>query len=181
MPAPSSTTRSRRAPPSTRSTATDCAPASRLFSISSFSADAGRSTTSPAAIWLTRSSGRDRMTPTRGMLHWRGTNPAERALRKERHEPTTSTRGAADSGSRGQSAPSRTAALAVPLFRGGTPRDAARDLHPRRHPLAGPRQAGALHVVRRDLAHRGRALFPLQGLRSNVAARRGARGLGRPL
>jgi hypothetical protein len=33
------------------------APASRLFSSSSFTTDAGRSTTSPAAIWLTSCTG----------------------------------------------------------------------------------------------------------------------------
>ncbi len=41
------------------------APASRLFSSSSFSTEAGRSTTSPAAIWLTSSSGSARMAPMR--------------------------------------------------------------------------------------------------------------------
>ena len=63
MPAPSSATRMRRMPPSARSTETDCAPASRLFSTSSFSAEAGRSTTSPAAIWFTSSSGSARIWP----------------------------------------------------------------------------------------------------------------------
>ncbi len=37
------------------------APASRLFSISSLTTEAGRSTTSPAAIWLTSWAGSWRM------------------------------------------------------------------------------------------------------------------------
>src|SRR5205085_8213811 len=64
IPAPSSATRMRRTPPSTSSTATETAPASRLFSSNSFKAAAGRSTTSPAAIWLTKSSGRFRIRRT---------------------------------------------------------------------------------------------------------------------
>src|SRR5436190_14427110 len=43
------------------------APASRLFSSNSFSTEAGRSTTSPAAIWLTSSSGSTRMAVTRAV------------------------------------------------------------------------------------------------------------------
>ena len=54
MPTPSSVTRTSAAPPSRRSTATAEAPASSAFSTSSLAADAGRSTTSPAAILLTR-------------------------------------------------------------------------------------------------------------------------------
>jgi len=46
--------------------AAERAPASRLFSTSSLSAEAGRSTTSPAAIWFTRSSGRARIRPMGG-------------------------------------------------------------------------------------------------------------------
>src|SRR3954452_1955581 len=65
IPAPSSSTCTRRTPPSSRVTAILVAPASRLFSSSSFSTDAGRSTTSPAAIWDTRSCGRTRMALTR--------------------------------------------------------------------------------------------------------------------
>lgn len=60
-PAPSSSTCTRLVPPASSVTWIDCAPASRLFSSSSFSTEAGRSTTSPAAIWLIRSSGRMRM------------------------------------------------------------------------------------------------------------------------
>src|SRR4051794_3267702 len=40
------------------------APASMAFSTSSLTTDAGRSTTSPAAIWLARSAGRREMRPT---------------------------------------------------------------------------------------------------------------------
>ena len=47
-----------RRPPSRTSTRISVAPASRLFSISSLTADAGRSTTSPAAIWLATSGER---------------------------------------------------------------------------------------------------------------------------
>ena len=54
IPTPSSATRSSAAPPSRRSTRMDRAAASTAFSTSSFTADAGRSTTSPAAILLTR-------------------------------------------------------------------------------------------------------------------------------
>src|SRR3954468_12484599 len=65
IPAPSSSTCTRRTPPSSRVTAILVAPASRLFSSSSFSTDAGRSTTSPAAIWDTRSCASTRMALTR--------------------------------------------------------------------------------------------------------------------
>ena len=44
-------------PPSRTSTRTRCAPASSAFSTSSFTTEAGRSTTSPAAIWSTSVSG----------------------------------------------------------------------------------------------------------------------------
>src|SRR5690606_15929174 len=58
MPLPLSRMRIRRTPPSSSSMSTRVAPASRAFSTSSFTTEAGRSTTSPAAIWLTRMSGR---------------------------------------------------------------------------------------------------------------------------
>ena len=58
MPPPLSSTWMRAMPPASRSTWTSVAPESRLFSRSSFSTEAGRSTTSPAAIWLIRRSGR---------------------------------------------------------------------------------------------------------------------------
>ncbi len=63
MPAPSSSTCTRFAPPSSSVTVTAVAPASRLFSSSSFSTEAGRSTTSPAAIWLTSRSDSSRIKP----------------------------------------------------------------------------------------------------------------------
>jgi hypothetical protein len=64
MPQPSSATRIRPTPPRSISTITAFAPASRLFSTSSFTTLAGRSTTSPAATWLARISGK---TFTKGM------------------------------------------------------------------------------------------------------------------
>src|SRR5579864_380898 len=63
MPEPSSTMRMRRRPPVSISMRKDVAPASREFSKSSFTTDAGRSTTSPAAILLATWSGRTRMRP----------------------------------------------------------------------------------------------------------------------
>ena len=55
----------RRMPPSSSVILMVRAPASTLFSRSSFRTEAGRSTTSPAAIWLTRSCGSTRMALTR--------------------------------------------------------------------------------------------------------------------
>ena len=55
IPSPSSTTRMRAVPPCSISTLTRVAPASSAFSTSSFTTLAGRSTTSPAAIWFARS------------------------------------------------------------------------------------------------------------------------------
>ena len=52
IPTPSSRTFTRRAPPPSISTSIRVAPASTLFSTSSLTTDAGRSTASPAAIWL---------------------------------------------------------------------------------------------------------------------------------
>jgi hypothetical protein len=57
MPPPSSTMRIWRTPPSSSWTEMLRAPASMPFSSSSFTTEAGRSTTSPAAIWLMRRSG----------------------------------------------------------------------------------------------------------------------------
>ena len=54
MPAPSSTTRISRRPPPSSTISIRRAPASSAFSTSSFTADAGRSTTSPAAMRSTR-------------------------------------------------------------------------------------------------------------------------------
>src|SRR6056297_387931 len=61
MPPPSSVMRIRRSPPPSISIRIRRAPASRLFSASSLTTEAGRSMTSPAAIWLTRCAGRPRM------------------------------------------------------------------------------------------------------------------------
>jgi hypothetical protein len=61
MPPPSSRTRTRRMPPSSSSISMRLAPASSAFSTSSLTTDEGRSTTSPAAIWLIRVSGRRRI------------------------------------------------------------------------------------------------------------------------
>ena len=61
MPLPLSATRMRLTPPAARSTSICVAPASSAFSSSSFSAAAGRSTTSPAAIWLISRSGSARI------------------------------------------------------------------------------------------------------------------------
>src|SRR5271154_6991848 len=52
MPQPSSITRIRRLPPDSVSIRIERAPASSAFSSSSFTTEAGRSTTSPAAIFL---------------------------------------------------------------------------------------------------------------------------------
>ncbi len=57
MPPPSSRTMISDCPPLSSATSTVVAPASRLFSTSSLTTLAGRSTTSPAAIWLRRSAG----------------------------------------------------------------------------------------------------------------------------
>src|SRR5687768_15330562 len=65
MPLPSSCTRTNERPPPSISTATPAAPASSAFSTSSLTTEAGRSTTSPAAILLTRSPG-SRWTRIRG-------------------------------------------------------------------------------------------------------------------
>jgi len=50
-------------PASSAETSTREAPASTAFSMSSFRTDAGRSTTSPAAIWFARCSSSARMIP----------------------------------------------------------------------------------------------------------------------
>ena len=57
MPEPSSLTTIRVFPPCSSSTRTCWAPASMEFSTSSFTTEAGRSTTSPAAIWFATASG----------------------------------------------------------------------------------------------------------------------------
>ena len=57
MPLPLSMTWTRVRPPSVTTTCTLVAPASIAFSTSSFTTDAGRCTTSPAAIWFATESG----------------------------------------------------------------------------------------------------------------------------
>jgi hypothetical protein len=62
MPQPSSVTRISVLPPSAMSTWMRPAPASSAFSTSSFTAEAGRSTTSPAAMRLIAASSSCRIT-----------------------------------------------------------------------------------------------------------------------
>src|SRR3954465_1403072 len=57
IPSPSSSTRISFLPPSSTAMLMRRAPASSAFSTSSLTTEAGRSTTSPAAIWLARSEG----------------------------------------------------------------------------------------------------------------------------
>ena len=61
MPQPLSSTEIRRTPPASSRTVIWVAPASSALSTSSRTTEAGRSTTSPAAIWLISSSGSSRM------------------------------------------------------------------------------------------------------------------------
>ena len=75
IPYPSSAIAIRALPPPSSCTSTCEAPASSAFSISSLTTDAGRSTTSPAAIWLTRVSGRRWMRDMEG-----GRNRVEASL-----------------------------------------------------------------------------------------------------
>jgi hypothetical protein len=58
MPQPSSVIEMRLTPPSSSRIRSVCAPASSAFSSNSLTTEAGRSTTSPAAIWLISRSGR---------------------------------------------------------------------------------------------------------------------------
>src|ERR1019366_7428303 len=69
-------------PPFSRSTSITVAPASIAFSTSSFTTEAGRSTTSPAAIWLMRSEGRRWMWGTGGLSQFEHNLP-ERLARFE--------------------------------------------------------------------------------------------------
>src|SRR5204863_5470005 len=64
MPWPSSSTRISFLPPSSTAMTMRRAPASSAFSTSSLTTEAGRSTTSPAAIWLARSGGSRWILPT---------------------------------------------------------------------------------------------------------------------
>ncbi len=61
MPRPSSSIEISRTPPAASRTVTCVAPASSALSSSSRTTEAGRSTTSPAAIWLISSSGSSRI------------------------------------------------------------------------------------------------------------------------
>ena len=72
MPLPSSRTRMSARPPSSPAPSTERAPASRAFSTSSFTTDAGRSTTSPAAIWSATAGGRTAMRDTGEGLEFDG-------------------------------------------------------------------------------------------------------------
>jgi hypothetical protein len=65
MPHPLSSTRISFLPPWTMETEILVLPASMLFSINSFTTAEGRSTTSPAAIWLQRISGNIDILPIR--------------------------------------------------------------------------------------------------------------------
>src|SRR6267378_2435069 len=78
MPSPSSSTRMSFLPPSSTVTAIRRAPASIEFSTSSLMTEAGRSTTSPAAIWLARSTGSWWILPIRS-------NPALAVEQREHH------------------------------------------------------------------------------------------------
>ena len=78
MPAPSSLTRIRLLPPSAISIRIVRAPASSAFSTSSFTTDAGRSTTSPAAIWSATWGGRIAMVVTAARLRWKAPSRARR-------------------------------------------------------------------------------------------------------
>src|SRR6478609_5425581 len=66
MPSPSSRTRISAVPPRSVSISMRVAPASMAFSTSSLTTEAGRSTTSPAAIWSMRWDGRTRIGMCRG-------------------------------------------------------------------------------------------------------------------
>ncbi len=80
IPAPSSATRTSSMPPVSMSTRMRRPPASSAFSSSSLTTLAGRSTTSPAAIWLARSSGRRRMVVTALRCSgWPGPRPRSRS------------------------------------------------------------------------------------------------------
>ena len=61
MPTPLSSTLIRRTPPANKRTVMSVAPASKALSTNSRTTEAGRSTTSPAAIWLMSSSGSSRI------------------------------------------------------------------------------------------------------------------------
>src|SRR5262249_1339743 len=74
LPSPSSSTRTSFLPPSSMWIASRRAPASTAFSTSSLMTEAGRSTTSPAAIWLASSGERRLILPIRGAMQLRSKN-----------------------------------------------------------------------------------------------------------
>jgi len=71
MPQPSSVTWINPRPPASSATSIRVAPASIAFSTSSLTTDAGRSTTSPAAMRLATASGRRRMAGMSGLYRLR--------------------------------------------------------------------------------------------------------------
>ncbi len=178
MPEPSSATRSRRTPPSDSSTAIDWAPASRLFSSSSLRAEAGRSTTSPAAIWFTNSSGRGRIWATGNVTLAPRTYGSHRHAAKGAEWRPRRSPAAAPASADAATAADGTAVrgadpAALPVLARRLPRDAAGDLHPGRDPVGGPRASGPLRLVRLHLARVRRPLPALQGLHPPCPARGG--------
>ena len=77
MPQPSSRTRTSATPPRSMSISMRVAPASSAFSTSSLTTEAGRSITSPAAIWSTSSPGRMRI-PMQTAVYRRSEAPSGR-------------------------------------------------------------------------------------------------------
>src|SRR5262249_31785340 len=86
IPHPSSRTRMSPVPPRSTSTSMRCAPASRLFSTSSLTTEAGRSITSPAAIWSISSSGRTRMAMRESMRKLARGRQVGRALARDGYD-----------------------------------------------------------------------------------------------
>ena len=95
MPRPSSVTRMRRRPPASIATSIAPAPASSAFSISSFTAAAGRSTTSPAAMRSTSRGSRRRIgMGARNLVplsHRRGAGGSERPGKRARRRAGSGT------------------------------------------------------------------------------------------
>ena len=83
MPAPSSSTEIKRVPPANRRSVIWLAPASKALSSNSRTTEAGRSTTSPAAIWLINSSGSSR-------IGWRGKGNGEEGEGRPSEEAASS-------------------------------------------------------------------------------------------
>src|SRR4051812_28595336 len=76
IPSPSSSTRISRLPPVSTAIATRDAPASMAFSTSSLTTEAGRSTTSPAAIWFASSGDRGKIRDISDVEIWEFSDPA---------------------------------------------------------------------------------------------------------